>query len=323
MEKPIISIIVEWENVVLSEMQRCINMLRVLYKQAIDLEMPIEIIIINNPEQVKSTEVKCIVNENIDLDINSFVKLRFEEAMGCHYYELKNHGASIAHGEIVVFLDSDVVPEDRWLYELTIPIFEDFTVNVVAGNTYIDPADTINKAFALGWFFPTKQTDPMKNNHCEEFYANNVAFRKALFDINPFPKMPDGMTRGSCELLAERLIEQNIPILFNGAAQTSHPAPSGIQHFLIRALANGRDRFLRKKMEPASTIKSYLYLHSYGFRRFKQTIHRSLQKYEYFELSFMDKLSAYFIMYIYYTLVIIGGSLTLLFPAITSKSWRV
>jgi len=317
------SIIIEWENVLLSEMKRCTTMLKVLYEQALALKLSAEIIILSNPEQVSSETVRLIVNENIQLNTKSSVVVRFEEAIGCHYYELKNYGAGLADGEILVFVDTDVIPEDGWLYELTAPLLENPDVNVVAGNTYIDPVDGINKAFALGWFFPMRETQPNIKKHGKEFYANNVAFRKTLFDEYPFPPMPSGMTRGACEMLAEKLIEKNISIWINSAAQTNHPAPKGWWHFSVRALANGRDRLLRKKMKPTSGLKSYLYLYSYAFSRIKQTFNRSFDEYDYFKLTLTDKVFAYSAMIIYYVLVITGGTLTLLFPAITTKLWRV
>jgi len=319
----LVSIIIEWENVLLSEMKRCTTMLQELHAQAVSLKLPIEIIVLSNPEQVSTETVKSIVNENIQLDVVNPVVVRFEEAVGCHYYELKNYGAGLANGDIIVFIDTDVIPENGWLYELTGPIIEHSDVNVVAGNTYIDPVDIMGKAFALGWFFPMRETKPSIDKYGKEFFANNVAFRKTLFEKYPFPPMPSGMTRGACEMLAEKLIEQNIPIWINNAAQTSHPAPRGWRHFSARALANGRDRFLRRKMKPTSSLKSYLYLYTYVFGRIKQTVKRSFSKYDYFELTFTDKVLSCSIMGIYYILVIAGGSLTSLFPALTARWWRV
>ncbi len=318
-----ISIIIEWENVLLSEMKRCTTMFKILQEQALALKLPVEIIILSNPEQVSSETVRSIINKNIHLELESSVAVHLEEAIGCHYYELKNYGASLASGEILVFVDTDVIPEDGWLRELIAPILENTNVDVVSGNTYIDPVDGVNKAFALGWFFPMRETQPNKEKHGKEFWANNVAFRKTVFDKYTFPPMPSGMTRGACSMLAKKLTEHNIPILINSAAQTHHPAPKGWWHFSIRALANGRDKFLWSKMKPTSSLKSYLYLYSYAFSKIKQTFSRSFNEYDYFKLTLTDKLLSYSLMSIYYVLVIVGGTLTLLSPTMTAKWWRV
>jgi hypothetical protein len=69
---------------------------------------------------------------------------------GGEYYELKNAGARKAIGDVIVFLDSDVIPEPGWLARLIEP-FADEDVGVVAGNSYLDPQGFYGKTFALAW----------------------------------------------------------------------------------------------------------------------------------------------------------------------------
>lgn len=318
-----ISIIIEWENVLLSELDRCRRMLQIIYEQSVEIHSSVEMIILNNPEQVSIESVITFFKKNLTIDPSNSVKVRFEESPDSHYYELKNFGADRATGDIIVFVDTDVIPEDKWLHELVTPFMEDPTVNVIAGNTYVDPIDSVNKAFALGWFFPMREKDSWGSKSVQEFYANNVAFRKSLFLQYYFPPMPFGMTRGSCEILAKKLYENNIPILMKNAAQTKHPAPNGWKHIIVRALANGRDRVLRKRMDNNSVLGSYGYMYQYAYVRIKQTFCRSFHQYDYFQLSKKEKIMAYMLMISYYTLVILGATFTTFSPKMTSKWWRI
>lgn len=160
------------------------------------------------------------------------------------YYELKNHGAAAAAGGIIVFLDSDTIPEAGWLHALLAP-FADPTVQAVAGHAYIQPDSLYSKAFALWWFFPLRAApEPLKP--AGSFFANNVAFRRATFLAHPFPQL-EGTSRGACVALAEELGQAGITIWKTAAAQVAHPAPRGWRHFARRALAQGRDRLLRER----------------------------------------------------------------------------
>jgi hypothetical protein len=160
------------------------------------------------------------------------------------YYELKNHGASEATGGILVFLDSDAVPEPGWLEALLAP-FADPAVDVVAGQTYIQPDSLYAKAFALWWFFPLRApAGPLRP--VRHFFANNVAFRRSIFRAHPFAPV-QGTSRGACLELAIALQNAGITIWSAPAARVAHPPPRGWRHFVLRALAQGRDRLPRER----------------------------------------------------------------------------
>jgi hypothetical protein len=160
------------------------------------------------------------------------------------YYELKNRGAAEAAGDIVVFLDSDAIPEPGWLESLLAP-FADPDIQVVAGHAYIQPDSLYSKAFALWWFFPLR-AEPEPLEPTTHFFANNVAFRRATLLAHPFPSV-DGTSRGACVALAATLGRAGIPIWKTTRAQVAHPAPRGFHHFATRALAQGRDRIARER----------------------------------------------------------------------------
>jgi hypothetical protein len=239
-----VSVVVEWENVLLARSERCTAMLRRLARevQALDSDFsrPLELLVCFDDAEVEEALVAAAVATEIPTT-GPHLRWRLVPAPRCEYYEMKNVGAHEATGEIVVFVDSDVIPEEGWLRGLLGP-FSDQTVGVVAGNSYIDPQGLYGKAFALTWFFPlrTKETQVAPASH---FFANNVAFRREVLARFPFPSI-DGTSRGSCSQLAQALLDNGIRVLRSPAAQVSHPPPNGLRHFGTRALAEGRDRLL-------------------------------------------------------------------------------
>jgi len=169
------------------------------------------------------------------------IDLAVHVAEGLEYYPLKNFGASLAAGDLLLFVDSDVLPEAGWLAHLT-GSFGQPDVHAVSGQTYIAPVDLTSRAYALGWTYALRDADgglvtPQK------FYANNLAFRADLFRKVPF--RPLGLrSRGACSLLRDDLARLGLAVWENRAARVDHPPPSGLGHMLVRALAHGRDQYL-------------------------------------------------------------------------------
>jgi hypothetical protein len=178
---------------------------------------------------------------------------RAVEVPDAGYYDLRNRGAQAALGDILVFLDSDVIPDAGWFEALLAPL-TDPTVRVVAGHAYIDPDRLASKSIALAWFFPLRAAaaPPAPVTH---FFANNVAFRRDTFLAHPFAPLAD-TSRGACVTLAEELGRAGITIWKTTAAQVSHPAPLGGRHFALRALAQGRDRVARERGWRATILGS-------------------------------------------------------------------
>jgi len=235
------SILIEWENVLLSGSSRADIMLSRIIEQANKIDECIEIIISANSDQPSLLHRPRNLQQQIEwrLLINP----------ECHYYELKNKAASVAKGEIIIFVDSDVIPENQWLANI-LQGFEDPKVMVSCGKAWMDHDSLYSKAFALFWFFPLKNkigsTDKPKLRKTNHFFANNVAFYKDLFLKYGFIS-DEKASRGGCLLLAERLIENNIDIFMCEEALVAHPPPQPGADFVMRTLAQGRDKKLWSK----------------------------------------------------------------------------
>lgn len=315
--KPDISIVIEWENVILADAARSVRMIERLRKQISGLSRKVEVIVLFNPEQIDRSFLQNELFRRFDSDsANNSFSLRVQEACGKHYYELKNEGARLARGDIVVFLDCDVIPDDGWLENIVKPLYDSEEIKMVGGNAYVDYRSVYSKAFALAWIYKLR----VKENHSlvknRLFHANNVAFRKELITAHPFPEMPEGVIRKSCVMLSKELELQGFTIWINTAAQVSHPAPNGIHHFLIKALVEGRDSVLSEKLDPPILLKG-----SY-FEKFIAHLLRIIRDRKKVDLPVWQTPVALGIMFTYYMVAMTGAVIARVYPSYAKSSWR-
>ncbi len=261
---PVVSVVIEWENAVLAEMDRARGMLRALATQIPEWierraasggdgavsegrDPLVEVLVMFDNDEVDGRVVHRVLSEELPID-TAPARVELVEAPGMAYYAQKNLGAQRAAGDIVLFLDSDVIPQPGWLCGVLMP-FEDPGVKVVGGHTYIDPDGLIGQTFALTWVYGLRAEAPSLEPK-PGFWANNVAFRRDLFLRNPFPVLDDrGTARGACWRLACSLREQGETIWGSTEAQVSHPAPNGLRHYLLRGVAQGRDELLAARRD--------------------------------------------------------------------------
>lgn len=241
------SIVIEWENIQLAEADRCGAMLAELTRQIEAYpgsppggDRDFEILVIFDDEKISEAGVREFIAACVPV-MPARTDLRFIAGRGRGYYEQKNLGARSARGAIVVFLDSDVIPEPGWLSRL-IDSFADPRVEVVCGNCFLDTGDLVSKSLALAWFFPLRDGREVLARQ-DSFFANNVAFRRDVAAGYPFEPL-EGSSRGACRLLARRLTADGRGLFVNTAARVSHPAPNGLRHLVLRGLAQGRDNLL-------------------------------------------------------------------------------
>jgi len=246
-EAPLASIVIEWENIQLAEADRCSAMLAELMRQIEAHPAPppaaerdFEILVIFDDGKISESGVRAFVGRCVAA-VPARAELRFVAGNGRGYYEQKNLGTAAARGRFVVFLDSDVIPEPGWLARL-LGSFADPRVEVVCGNCFLDTGDLVSKSLALAWFFPLRDGREVLVRQ-DSFFANNVAFRRDIAVRYPFVPL-EGASRGACRLLARRLTADGRGLFVNTAARVSHPAPNGLRHLLLRALAQGRDNLL-------------------------------------------------------------------------------
>jgi len=235
-----VTVVLEWENVLLAGMDRSRRMLDQLDAQARAYAaargVTFELLVISNPEEVDEAIPRQIVPEHVDF-ARWPGRIEFLQAPGLHYFDQKNFGAERATSEIVLFLDSDVIPDDGWLARI-LDQFDDPKTEVVAGCTYLDNRTVLERCFSLFWFFPPKQPRAeVYDSH--SFFANNVAFRREVFLGNTF--LHAESYRGQGLEMATRLLQKGHKIRRHGEAWVNHPSPNGFRHAIVRAIANGHD----------------------------------------------------------------------------------
>ena len=97
------------------------------------------------------------------------------------YYDLKNNGIPATNGNVVVFLDSDTVPEPGWLPTLLEP-FQDPETVCVNGYTYLSHDDFFSRTFALIWFFPMAQRHAIRVQTGDQRQQHSLSTR---LDLKP------------------------------------------------------------------------------------------------------------------------------------------
>ncbi len=329
--KPKISIIIEWENVKLSEMDRCREMLRAMAiqipeyfdKQAntssSDTVPSAEILILYDAGAFDGGFIEDIVATEIPRGTRH-CQWRIIAAGSEGYYGLKNIGSREAQGDILVFIDSDLIPEPKWLENMLSPM-QNADCKVVAGHAYVTPDDMMSRTFALTWFFPLRASEA-KISPAKGFFANSVAFRREVFLAHPYEVIP-GASRGACRLLAKKLAAEGVQIISNTGAQASHPPPNGLSHFLLRAVVQGRDDLLMNQTEQRAGKGTIFHSISRIGKWQLKALRRILFQHGTVGMPFYQVPFAMFIASVYGFLFFMGDIATRLFPKRMKSSLHI
>ena len=143
----------------------------------------------------------------------------------------RNHGASVAQGEILGFLDSDVLVSPKW-WQAAKPHFEDPQVVGVEGKT-MPPA---------GGELPDIFTHSIMNKSGGSFLTCNIFYRKNIFEkLGGFDKRfdsrkPDGTILHIREDtdFAFRVLQHGWQIIFEPACEVEHPVFSASKIIYIK-----------------------------------------------------------------------------------------
>jgi glycosyltransferase involved in cell wall biosynthesis len=315
---PALSVVIEWENARNSEKARGVQMLRCLFAQlsAIDNRFTAapEIIIVHDVDDGSAGQILA----EIKAEQPTFRGTpRTCPCDGLDYYDQKNLGAREARGEAILFVDSDVIPEDGWL-EALLECYIQEAPDAVAGATYIHGPSLYDRAFALFWFFPT-ETDyhTWSRSPTKNFFANNVIFRTSVFRPIMFPDAP--IVRGRCSMLADKLVKSGHSIIFEPRARTQHPAPNGVKHFVYRALCEGHDNLLMNKSTDRNRLGALRRL----LRNMLRSSARIATRHREVGLNLFGALGAMVVAFAYYSLAFCGELIAMVSPHFIRRSLRV
>lgn len=318
----VISILLEWENAILSELDRTKSLLNEIFTQTQARSEEFELLILHNEKLVSKSFIESFIQQIIE-EFGGEPKVPFSvfNVDDAHYFQLKNRGVELAKGEKIIFFDSDIIPQEGW-FEAILEASNQHPNSIISGCSYIDYSDLTGKAFALSWFFPLPPSDT-KLNEVSLIFSNNYLAPRELMLSNPYPKMEAGVTRGADTILWQRLKEKGIKLLTHNGARASHPAPNGIQHILKRGLAEGRDdymRFFEKGFMVKNPMLRFFKIYLYRCRKvFKSTLINGKKV----GLKGLEIPGAIGLMLFYYQLYLIGALTTKFLPSVAKSSWRI
>ncbi|WP_437882157.1 glycosyltransferase family 2 protein [Pseudomonas sp. LRF_L74] len=235
------SVVIEWDNALLSGNNRAFKGLSILNQQLWDaqghLSGEADVVVTFDPSQADEALIRREI-ERIGGKRGWPGHLTVATVPpGTRYYGHKNIGFRFTRNDIVIFLDSDLLPESGWLEEMIRP-FADYRHSVVVGNTYMDFDRFYARCVGLFWIFETRSTE-RELSVTDWLVSNNIAFRRKVFERLPFPERVT--FRGQCSELGRLLAANGILLYRNPMAQAAHPPPNGIRHFVERASYSGHD----------------------------------------------------------------------------------
>jgi hypothetical protein len=259
------------------------------------------------------------LKEEIQAHLPECFDLEILIAPGVEYYPLKNIAAEAASGDLLIFVDSDVVPDPGWLAHL-LGSFGRPDIDVVCGQTYVMPSDTYSRAFAVGWTYLPRRDDT-EIVQPKKFYANTIAFRRSVFEkAGGFPAV-GRKTRGAASKIGKRLAAFGCPVWENPAAAVDHPPPSSFQHLAVRAIAHGRDHYMMhdESRHLGGLVRSV----SIAATRLARGCYRTLRYAREVGLQPWAIPAAIAITSTYYGFFALGGVLTHLSPEMMGRRFRV
>lgn len=327
-----VSIIVEWANTVLNGVPRAQVLLDILRRQweamvtrdypadlpadaarfleALDRRAEVLVVSGNAVGAAEEKEIRRRVPECFDLAVHV--------GEGLEYYALKNFGAELAGGDVLLFLDSDVHPDPGWLAHLLGSLARP-EIHAVLGQPYVAPTGLFAAAFALGWTYELPD-ESGRLEPCRKVYANNIAFRAETFRRTPFVAL-DRRTRGASSLMAQELERLGRPIWINTRARVDHPPPSGLRHLAVRALAHGRDTYMTTS--ESRNLHGFLESQRRPAQRLARGLANTARHWRRVGLRPWQLPGAVAIIGAYYALFALGGVLTHASPAIMGRRFRV
>ena len=116
-----VDVVIEWENAKLSELERARDMLKQLALQSgapeISERFDISTTIFFDHEEIDRSLIENVVDQ-VKADTRGDFSATITPCGHLNYYQQKNAGAERSNSDIVVFLDSDVIPDALWLERL-------------------------------------------------------------------------------------------------------------------------------------------------------------------------------------------------------------
>ena len=185
------------------------------------------------------------------------------------YYDAKNIGFDAVDAtrcDYVVFGDADCRPATCWMESLLAPFARDPDAEIkppvaVAGRTSYAPGVWGAALTSIDFmYFPS----PLAQGATRNFYANNVAFRREVFEQYRYEPLA-GVYRAHCQVMGLRLQQNGVAVEYAANAHTEHRLPDTRQEAVKLRWMRGEDSVgLTPYLAKAYAPKSLQWLFSKG-----------------------------------------------------------
>lgn len=174
-----------------------------------------------------------------------------------NYFAAKNAGAAASHGDIVVLLDADCVPDAGWLQALAGGFAPD--VDVVAGRTRYAGLSATARTFSVSDFANVLASP---QGEATGFNLNNVAFRRGVLIAHPL----DARVRrnGGCYLLYHTLRSCGTRIVYEPRAVVAHGLDVGGTGFVRKHFDRGYDGTNVYRVDDARVLRGTSVIRRFG-----------------------------------------------------------
>ncbi len=244
--KQSLTIVVEWENAIIADQSRALQMLSCIGHDLRTLGPKhfsgVEIISGYDPTGIRLEVIERMLDQG--LGVIPWIDIRNIPLPGRDYYQMKNECVAESRGEIILLLDSDVIPAQGWIQKIT-ETFDSPEVQICASAVHLSARSLQEKTLALIWVFDLPSS-AIGIKETRNIWVNSVAYRREILLNFPFP-LSDGTARASCAQHVRELRAAGIPMRQRVDAHVEHPAPKGFYEFVERALARGRDKVLASR----------------------------------------------------------------------------
>jgi hypothetical protein len=166
-----------------------------------------------------------------------------------HYYALKNCGADLAQGEILVFLDSDTLPAAGWLQSIAAGFADGAqaqagVTSFTSGKDGRGEGPVLQAAASISWGF---LVPPQGVVTARGFLSHNLAVRAELFRAIRYREDLGRTCAG--HFLGQAFAERGIEIVFNPAQRVQHLFSFGwwLRRLHVRF---GHEVYLLRRLDP-------------------------------------------------------------------------
>jgi hypothetical protein len=185
--RPLVSVVLEGYNEEATALSRLPDTVGALLQQDFPLDR-VELVMLGSPQQTAYWKT-------LNPGGQSFFQIKMipVKPEDCHYWTLKNIGASFADGEIIAHVDSDSIPGPRWVSSLVRGIQSGADVSV-GPSLYRTGRQTSDSPWMLAaalpsWSQVVARTSDGPEPQAGSIMGHNVALRRDIFLQHPYPTL--------------------------------------------------------------------------------------------------------------------------------------